>query len=78
MSYLVGQTNLAALPYPAIVGVRLGGPKGAGHFIAILGKDQDKYIVGDPLTGREDLDASQLQDRYFFTGFSMVAKPSTR
>jgi len=71
-NYVIGQPGWTDLPFPAIVGVRLGGKKGAGHFIAILGKTGDKYVTGDPLNGREELDASQLQDRYYFTGFAIA------
>ncbi len=53
---------------PAIVGVRLGG---IGHFITILGEEGEKYIVADPLRGRELLDPAQLFDHYKFTGFHL-------
>jgi hypothetical protein len=72
VNYLINRDRLD-LPFPAIVGVRLGGKTGPGHFIAILGKAGDGYVVGDPLEGRKELDASQLRDRYYFTGFAIVA-----
>ncbi len=53
---------------PAVVGVKLGV---TGHFIAILGKEGDRFIVGDPLQGRELLSLAELQQRYEFTGFHM-------
>ncbi len=53
---------------PAVVGVRLGS---VGHFIPILGQEGDKYIVGDPLRGRELLSRNQLNKLYDFTGFHM-------
>lgn len=70
--YLIKQPNQTELPFPSIVGVRLGGKNGAGHFIAILGKSGSRYVVGDPLDGREELDETQLQERYYFTGFTIV------
>jgi hypothetical protein len=56
---------------PAVVGVRLNS---FGHFIAILGQEGDKYIVGDPLQGRELLSREELLRRYNFTAFHMRIK----
>lgn len=53
---------------PAVAGVRLDSN---GHFIAILSRDGDRFQVGDPLTGREDLSRNELIERYVFTGFYM-------
>ena len=53
---------------PAVVGVMLGS---IGHFIPILGQDGDRFIVGDPLRGRELMSRSELLRRYEFTGFRM-------
>jgi len=57
---------------PAIVGVRMGG---FGHFIAILGKEEGKFVVGDPLRGRELLTREELENQYDFTAFHMRIKP---
>jgi hypothetical protein len=57
--------------FPALVGVRLGS---TGHFIAILDQQGDKFLVGDPLFGRELLSREDLQKRYAFTGFRMRIK----
>ncbi len=56
---------------PAVVGVRLGL---IGHFIAILGREGDRFIVGDPLIGRELLSREDMDKRYDFTGFHMQIK----
>lgn len=53
---------------PAVVGVRLGT---IGHFIPIFGQEGDRFIVGDPLRGRELLSRDELHKRYDFTGFHM-------
>lgn len=53
---------------PAVVGVRLAG---AGHFIAVLARDGEKFVVGDPLRGREVLTLEEMRRRYVFTGFHM-------
>jgi len=62
------------LQLPAIVGVRLNQVGGAGHFIAILSRHQEKFVVGDPLVGREELSTSELNERYTFTGFYLIRK----
>lgn len=56
---------------PAVVGVRLGS---IGHFIAILGQEGDKFVIGDPLRGRELLSREELERRYDFTAFHMQIK----
>lgn len=53
---------------PAVVGVKLGV---IGHFIAVLGKEGDQFLIGDPLRGRELLSLEKLRKRYVFTGFHM-------
>ena len=56
---------------PAVVGVQLGA---IGHFIPILGQEGERFIIGDPLHGRELLSLDQLNQRYKFTGFHMRIK----
>ena len=56
---------------PAVVGVLLGP---VGHFIPILGREADRFIVGDPLRGRELMSRDELNQRYDFTGFHMRIK----
>jgi ABC-type bacteriocin/lantibiotic exporter with double-glycine peptidase domain len=70
--YLIHQPGDLDLPFPAIVGVRLGGNGGAGHFIAVLAKEGKDFVIGDPLIGREILSAHELLERYYFTGFSII------
>ena len=53
---------------PAVVGVRLGT---IGHFIAVLEEEGGKWIIGDPLKGREIFSREELLRRYEFTGFHM-------
>lgn len=53
---------------PAVVGVRLGA---MGHFIAVLGREGEKFVIGDPLVGREVLSLEEMKQRYVFTGFHM-------
>ncbi len=58
---------------PAVVGVRLGS---IGHFIPIIGRDGDRYRVGDPLHGQEWLTRDELLERYDLTGFCMRIRRS--
>jgi Peptidase C39 family len=60
---------------PAVVGVSFGV---TGHFIAVLGREGDRYIIGDPLSGREVLTLEELEKRYNFTGFHMRVKQDHR
>ena len=58
---------------PAVVGVRFGL---TGHFIAVLGREGERFVVGDPLIGRELLTREQMERRYEFTGFHLrISKP---
>jgi len=59
------------LRYPAIAGVRLG-RNGPGHFVTVLGREGDGYVVGDPLRGRVRVALEDRSGPYFFTGFFMV------
>ena len=56
------------VPFPAVAGVRLNGD---GHFIAVLAHQGDRFQIGDPLTGGEELSQQELLERYTFTGFYM-------
>ena len=56
------------LPYPCIAGIDVG----AGHFITIIDKENDTYIIGDPLVGRKRIEAEDVFRRINFTGFFMV------
>ena len=59
----------AEVELPAIAGVRLGA---IGHFIALLARNGDRFRVGDPLIGPEELSKDELLARYQFTGFYLV------
>lgn len=56
------------LRLPAIVGVTL---EGRGHFIPVLARNGDAFVIGDPMVGRETLDRNALETRYGFTGFAL-------
>lgn len=61
-----------ALPSPVIAGVVL--KSGVGHFIPILGQEDGRYVIGDPIVGRETRTLAQLRAEYRFTGFFMLIR----
>jgi len=65
-SFVATAANPAELPYPSIAGTRMGV---AGHFIAVLDREGDNYVIGDPLEGRSLLPRSQIGTSRYFTGF---------
>src|SRR5205823_4482151 len=71
--YEVSSRDPASIPCPSIAGV---GVAGAGHFITVLRRNGDSYVVGDPLFGRLTLAAADLRTRYRFTGFFMIVRLS--
>jgi hypothetical protein len=63
------------IPLPAIAGVR---GEAGGHFIAVISRRGDRFRIGDPLIGPEDLTRDQLVARYAFSGFFMTIPNSGR
>lgn len=61
--------TIADVVPPAIVGVRLQG--GAGHFLAFLGWNGDRVVLGEPLMGRLVLTPSEFNEKYEFAQFAM-------
>lgn len=72
VSFLFSNKLDASIPYPAIVGVRIGG---VGHFIPILGREGEKWVTGDPLVGKRLYSDSEFYQLYEFTGFHMIVQP---
>lgn len=70
--YAINPPGSVDLHSPSITGVRLGGQTGSGHFIAVLAKETNGFVVADPLSGRRTMTEKQLLDHYYFTGFSIV------
>lgn len=70
--YAVVPTGLENILIPSIAGVRMNLAMNTGHFITILGKSGDKFVVGDPLNGQEELCREEMLERYTFTGFYLV------
>lgn len=57
---------------PALVGVKVGD---FGHFVAVLGREGDGFVIADPMKGREVMSAAMFWKRYRPTGFYMSVKP---
>ncbi|MDR3458914.1 MAG: cysteine peptidase family C39 domain-containing protein [Verrucomicrobiae bacterium] len=77
--YTITNPGSDSVIWPAIAGVRLNHADGAGHFIAVLGRAGEHLVIGDPLTGREELTRTELANRYVFTGFYLTCnQPENR
>ncbi len=63
--YIPAQT-LVEVPVPALVGVALGNPgiAQAGHFIAVIARDEASVTIADPLTGRQRCLLGHIPHRY--------------
>lgn len=73
--YVQTAENPDPIPYPSIAGVRMGGPHGPGHFIAIIGKENERYVVGDPAAGAGKMMMPPYDHPYYyFTGMFMVVE----
>jgi len=56
---------------PAIAGVRLRSLGNSGHFIALLERRGDAFVVADPMEGLSTNSLANLEEVYEFTGFFM-------
>ncbi|MGA2299144.1 MAG: cysteine peptidase family C39 domain-containing protein [Candidatus Acidiferrum sp.] len=68
--------NAISPPGSSIAGVLL--PGGAGHFIAILDRRDDDFVVMDPLKGLIATSGWGLRQTYKFTGFFLLVRPFPR
>ena len=66
-----GPEELGEVSPPALIGVRLGSPRGARHFVVLLGRAGDELVVGEPLEGRLTITEAELEQRYVFDGFAL-------
>ena len=62
------ERELARIPMPAIIGI---GTAHYGHFITLLGVEQGRYSIGDPLIGRMSLSRQEFDEKYRLSGFVM-------
>lgn len=70
----IQKPNAISPPGSSIAGVLL--PGGAGHFIAVLDRRDDDFVVMDPLKGLIATSSWGLQQTYKFTGFFLLVHPS--
>jgi len=54
---------------PAIIGVLL--PTGVGHYVAYLGRERGRHLVGEPLVGPLRLSDEAFAERYRFERFAV-------
>lgn len=71
--YVIQAPAQTDLPFPSIAGTEYHGRGGSGHFIVILGRQQGRYLIGDPLVGRLLLTPEEMRTQYYMTGFFLVA-----
>ena len=72
VNYAVVTAGLDNVLFPSIAGVRLNLTGNTAHYITLLAKDGERFIVGDPLNGREELTRQEMEERYTFTGFYLI------
>ena len=53
---------------PAILGVRTGG---VGHFVVLLSVEEGGVVIGEPLSGREEMSWAEFGRRYRFERFAL-------
>ena len=71
--FLLGDPRSVRLP--AVAGVRLKILGNSGHFIALLARHGDDFVLADPMEGRLTTTLSEMQAMYDFTGFFMTIRP---
>lgn len=61
------EEDLSKIPSPSVLEVTVQGD--IGHVVAFLGRDGERYIIGEPLQGKIALSKEQFLKRYEFDGF---------
>jgi hypothetical protein len=64
-----------SVPLPAVAGVRLKSLGNSGHFIALLERHGDEFVLADPMEGLSTNTLSGMYSVYDFTGFFMTIRP---
>jgi len=68
------KNRLEDVPVPSIIGTYINGR--IGHFITILGKEGDRFVVGDSLKGKLLLTEKEFNEHYTFSNFALhIKKP---
>jgi hypothetical protein len=71
-------SNPSKAPLPAIVGVRLKTLGDFGHFIALLERSGEQFVIADPMEGFSTNALADLETRYRFTGFFLAVQTAAR
>ncbi len=72
VQFALASDSKSTWPVPSIAGVRLPASGNTGHFITVLDRTGDSYVIGDPLEGKIVRSQSELRDAYEFTGFFLL------
>ena len=72
VEFALASDSKSPWPIPSIAGVRLPASGNTGHFITVLDRTGDSYVIGDPLEGKIVRSQSELRDAYEFTGFFLL------
>ena len=67
--HISNESSLEKIKVPSIIGTKLGN---IGHFVVLLDVKDDKYIVGDPLKGRLELNKEEFLKRYKYKNFALT------
>jgi len=66
---ILNKNSIIDVPVPSIIGTYIYG--GIGHFVTVLGKEGECFVIGDPLKGRLLLTESEFNKDYTFSKFVM-------
>lgn len=64
------------VPLPDIAGVRLKSLGDSGHFVALLERHGNEFVVADPIEGLSTNTLGDLESSFEFTGFFLLVRPS--
>lgn len=66
---ILNKNSIIDVPVPSIIGTYIYGR--IGHFVTVLGKEGECFVIGDPLKGRLLLTESEFNKGYTFSKFVM-------
>lgn len=68
------EPDLSQVPRPSIIGVKIGH---YGHFVTLLDRNMQAYLIGDSLSGPHWLTPEQFAEKYRYTGFVLHISKSS-
>jgi len=70
LEYSLNTINkVSELRFPSIIGTRLFS---VGHFVTVLGRSGNEFIIGDPLLGKLVLTEDEFKNKYTIDGLMIV------